>query len=66
MRPFSLSVHRYRIAKKKDEQERFGYADLESIEQAVKRYAIAKQRHKKGNFDPFSADPNCKTCGKNN
>ena len=60
MRKFKLSVHQYREALEKQ----FGYADLEM----VKRYAIDRQKHKaaliEGNFNPFTNDPNCKTCGK--
>jgi len=60
MRKFQLSVHQYRQALEKQ----FGYADLEM----VKRYAIDRQKYKQGiktDFNPFTEDPNCKTCGKN-
>jgi len=63
MRKFKLSVKRYTDKLEKE----FGFADPEM----VKRYAIAKRQFKstliergEGDFDPFTNDPNCKTCGK--
>ena len=62
MRKFKLSVNQYRA---KLESE-FGFADPDM----VRRYAEAKQAYKMrlqdGDFDPFNADPNCKSCGKRN
>ena len=61
MRKFKLSVKRYRDKLEKE----FGFADPEM----VKRYAIAKKKFKarviEEDFNPFTNDPNCKTCGKN-
>jgi len=61
MRKFQLSVHQYRQALEKQ----FGYADPEM----VKRYAVDKQKHKAAqlkdpDFNPFTSDPNCKSCRK--
>ena len=64
MRKFKLSVKRYRDKLEKE----FGFADPEM----VKRYAIARTeykreliaKHKGEDFNPFTEDPNCKTCGK--
>ena len=61
MRKFKLSVKRYTDKLEKE----FGFADPEM----VKRYAIAKREFKSKvlgkDFNPFTNDPNCKTCGKN-
>jgi hypothetical protein len=63
MKMFKLSVYQY--TKKLESQ--FGFADPEM----VKRYAVARMEFKKGllkgdgkDFNPYTDDPNCKSCGK--
>ena len=77
MKPFKLSVHRFRLKKVADAEREDGFADMVEIEAKVKRYAIAKVKHKRvlidpelaarlarGDFDVFSGDENCKSCRK--
>lgn len=55
-----LSVHKYKAKLR----EVFGFADPEM----VKRYAVARSEYKTGiqdgRFNPFTNDPNCKSCKK--
>jgi hypothetical protein len=53
-----ISVHRYRLKLEKE----FGYASPILMQE----YADARQKYKRGkqDFNPFTSDPNCKTCGK--
>jgi len=70
MRKFGLSVKRYRDKELTKKEAELGFLDdeaKEDVEKIVKRYAIARQKHKAGlqDFNPFNADPKCKSCGKN-
>jgi len=70
VKKFGLSVKRYRDQELAKKEAELGFLDdeaKEDVEKMVKRYAIAKRKHKAGlrDFNPFNADPNCKTCGKN-
>lgn len=62
MRKFRLSVHKY----KQKLEATFGFVDPEM----VKRYAKARKEWKlakrtpTNNFNPFTEDPNCKSCRK--
>lgn len=59
MSKFNMSVELYR---RKLERE-FGFVS----EILVQEYADAKAKHRRAKndkFNPFTEDPNCKTCGK--
>lgn len=61
MKKFKLSVHQYRLRLEKQ----FGFADPEMVQ----RYANARHEYKSGKsidrgFNPFTEDPNCKSCKK--
>lgn len=58
MRKFKLSVNRYR----QKLEDTFGFADPAMVE----RYAEARAEYKRGkmDFNPFTEDPNCKSCKK--
>jgi len=71
MKKLKLSVSQYRAEREKEIFERFGDIDEDDrqmIERRVKVYAIKRQQYKSGlqdgDFNPFTDDPNCKTCKK--
>jgi len=70
MKKFKLSVKRYRDKELAKKEAELGFLDdeaKEDVEKIVKRYAIARQKHKAGlqDFNVFTEDPKCTTCRKN-
>lgn len=68
---FKLSVHRYRQSLEHDYMRKYSFISSrhrDEIEADVLEYATAKQQYKRrlktGDFNPFTDDPNCKTCRK--
>lgn len=70
-----LSVHQYRIWKTEQKKKALGFLDdkaLAEVEELVKRYAVQRQQYKQAkahringdDFNPFTDDPNCKSCRK--
>jgi uncharacterized protein with PIN domain len=67
-----MSTSKYRSRLEADYRRRFGYISKRhraEIEHDVLEYAIARQQMKRekiegDDFNPYTDDPNCKSCGK--
>jgi len=72
MNKFHLTVNQYRERKRDRELAEFGFVNEDRLQEDVQAYATAKRaymrelqaRQSGEDFNPFTDDPNCKSCGK--